>query len=151
MSSNIFGKGDDKEKQFGEKVEVHSKAILNIIERHKNLESSIDLINEKIELLDHNSIKSFKKLINDQKNISSDIRDLKQDIVGIKEFNRKFTKQIKLMTTKDEVMKLEKYIDLWNPMNFATKDELQELRKQIKKDIEKIIEGFLTEDITAKK
>ena len=75
--------------------------------------------------------------------MKSSVRDLKQEIEEIKEFNSKMSKQIKLMSTRDEVAKLEKYIDLWEPMNFVTKEMLDESQKKTKKEIQKIIEDFL--------
>lgn len=147
MANNIFGGGEkEQQKEFKEKVDTHSKAILTVVERQKNLENSLDLINEKIELLDHNTIKNVKKVMNDIKTLRSDVRDLKQDLKDLKSFDSKVQKQLQLMTTKDEVEKLEKYIDLWQPMDFVTRQELGDFRSKIKNDIEKIIENFLDEE-----
>ena len=112
MTNNIFGGGDDKNSsEFKEKVDTQTKALLGLVQRQKDLESSIDLLDEKIELLDHNSIKNFKKANQDMKNIKTDMRDLKSEVENIKEFNDKVRKQLKLMSTRDDVTKLEKYID----------------------------------------
>ena len=147
MTNSIFSGGDkEKQTEFKEKVDTHSKAILTVVERQKDLENTLDLINEKIELLDHNTIKNVKKVFNDVKAIKDDMNELKHDIKDLKEFNIKVQKQLALMTTKDEVEKLEKYIDLWQPMDFVTRQELSDFRSKIKSDIEKIIEKFLHEE-----
>ncbi len=144
MGGSIFSSDSDKSKiEFEEKVDTHSKAILRVIGQQKDVEASVDLINEKIELLDHNSIKNFKSLINDIKLIKTNLRDLKQEIETIKEFDSKMKKQIKLMSTVDEVAKLEKYIDLWEPMNFVTQEMLEKSEKKTIKEIKKIIKEFL--------
>ncbi len=144
MTNNIFGGGDEKlQSEFKEKVDTQTKALLGMVQRQKDLESSIDLLDEKIELLDHNSIKNFKKVNQDMKNIKSDLRELKSEIEIIKEFNDKVKKQLKLMSTRDEVAKLEKYIDLWNPMNFITREELEEFHQKVKDDLQNIVEEFL--------
>lgn len=145
MVGNIFGGANDAKKQdeVNDKVNIHSKAILNLVERQKNLEATGDLISEKIEMLDHNSMKEFKEIHSDMKNMRDDIRDLKQEIALIKDFNSKTNKQFKLMSPKDDVMKLEKYIDLWNPMDFVSRDELELFREKIKEDLINIVEGFL--------
>jgi len=75
-----------------------------------------------------------------------DLRDLKHEIKEIKNFNMRVIKQLKLVATHDEVKKLEKYIDLWNPMEFINRGELNEFRDKIKKDIERIVERFIEED-----
>ena len=147
MANSIFSGGDKQQQnEFKEKVDTHSKALLTVVERQKDLENSLDLINEKIELLDHNTIKNVKKVFNDLKTAKDDVRDLKHEIKELKEFNVKVQKQLALMTTKDEVEKLEKYIDLWQPMDFVTRQELGDFRSKIKSDIEKIIEKFLEEE-----
>lgn len=146
MGGNIFGGGGEEAKKqevFKDKVDIHSRAILNVVERQKNLESSVDLLGEKIELLDHNSIKEFKEIHAEMKNMREDIGDIKHELSLIKDFNSKSGKQFKLMSQKDDVKKLEKYIDLWNPMEFVVRDELNEFREKIKDDLKKIVEGFL--------
>jgi predicted nucleic acid-binding Zn-ribbon protein len=144
MANNIFGGNNEKtQNEFKEKVDTQSKAILTVVERQKETENSIDLIREKIELLDHNTIKNVKKIFNDIKSVRDEIKDLKSEIKEIKEFNSKVQKQLRLTTTKDEVDKLSKYIDLWQPMDFVTRDELEDFRSKIKKDLEKIIERFM--------
>ena len=146
MSNSIFSNSDKKTGgDFQEKVDTHSKTLVNIIQRQKDLESSLDLFNEKIELLDHNSVKNFKNIFDDVREIKSDFRDLKQEVQHLKDFNEKVTKQLRLFSAKDDVAKLEKYIDLWNPMDFVTREELREHREKMKEDLIKIIEKFLEE------
>lgn len=147
MSSNLFNNGKKEEGSgFAEKVDTHTKTILAIIQRQKDIESSLDLVGEKIELLDHNSVKNFKKDHNDIKSLRDDIRELKQSLEDIREFNAKIKKQLKLMSTVDDVKKLEKYVDLWNPMDFVTRQEMDDFREKIKGDLISIVENFLEEE-----
>ncbi len=144
MSSNLFGNSDEiKQKQFQETVDTHSKAILTVVERQKDIENSLDTINEKIELLDHNAIDNFKKIFQQIKEIKNDVKEIKSEIKNVKDFESKMVKQIKIMASHDEVAKLERYIDLWEPLNFITRDEITKIKKEIINDLEKIIEGFL--------
>lgn len=142
MVNNIFGSSKTGD-EFKDKIDIQSKAILTVVERQKELESSTDLISEKLELLDHNTILNFKKIFSEIKSLRDDLRETKQEIANIREFNIKMVKQIKLMSSKDEVMKLEKYIDLWNPMDFISREEFMQSKKQIFKDLLKEIENFL--------
>jgi BMFP domain-containing protein YqiC len=146
--TNIFNSGSDKKSddQFKEKVDVQSKAILTVTQRQKDLESSVDIINEKLEMLDHNSVSNYKKVNTDLKNIRDEIHDIKEEVRKIQEFNAKVVKQIKMMAGSDEVAKLEKYIDLWNPMDFVTREELEKSNKQTVEVLREIVGSFLTED-----
>ena len=149
MSTNIFG-NEGKNGEFKEKFDTQSKTLLSITQRQKDLESSTDLLDEKIELLDHNSISNFKKIFSDVKSLRADIRHLSDEVKNLKEFNSKVVKQLKLMTTKDEVAKLEKYIDLWNPMDFVSREENKANRDEFKEILREIIGEFLEGKDTTK-
>ncbi len=145
--TNIFNSSDKKsDEMFKEKVDVQSKAILTVTQRQKDLESSLDIVSEKLEMLDHNSVSNSKKTNNDIKNIRDEIHDIKQEIKQIQEFNAKVVKQVKMMAGSDEVAKLEKYIDLWNPMDFVTREELEKSNKQTVDVLREIVESFLKGD-----
>jgi hypothetical protein len=143
MGNSIFGDSKDENNEAFTKIDTHSKAILTVTQRQKDLESKIDLLGEKIELLDHNSISNIKKINSDIKSLRTDMRDLTQDLEELKSFNSKVKKQLGLMTTKDEVKKLEKYIDLWNPMTFVTREELKKNKEDTVEMIKEIIGEFL--------
>ena len=49
--------------------------------------------------------------------MKEDIFELKSRVKKIEDFIKKMTNQMKLLSTKDEIKKLEKYIDLWNPLD----------------------------------
>jgi chromosome segregation ATPase len=143
MGSSIFGDSKDENSEAFTKIDTHSKAILTVTQRQKDLESKLDLVSEKIELLDHNSISNIKKINSDIKSLRTDMRDLTTDLEELKTFNSKVKKQLSLMTTKDEVKKLEKYIDLWNPMTFVTRQELKKNKEDTVEMIREIIGEFL--------
>jgi hypothetical protein len=145
MGNSIFGDSKDENNEAFTKIDTHSKAILTVTQRQKDLESKLDLIGEKIELLDHNSIANIKKLNSDIKSLRTDMRDLTTDLGELKSFNSKVKKQLSLMTTKDEVKKLEKYIDLWNPMTFVTRQELKKNKEDTVEMIKEIIGDFLNQ------
>ena len=147
MSSNLFGNVGKEDKEFATKVDTHSKTLVTIIQRQKDIESLLENLNEKTDMIDHNSISDFKKVFSKLKTLNDDISDLKGEIKKIQEYQEKITKQMRLFSTIDEVKKLEKYIDLWEPLNFVTRDELEKQSKKNQKEIiekiTKIIETFL--------
>jgi seryl-tRNA synthetase len=144
MANNLFGNNNEKfEKQFSQKVDSQAKTILKLIERQKNLEENLDLLNEKYQMLDHNSVENFKKYFNKIKEIREEIKNIKLDIENIKENQKKIVKQLKITATKDDVSKLEKYIDFWEPLNFVTREEFDEFKTKLKKELIEKIEKFL--------
>jgi len=143
MSSGGLFSGKDKQQEVRQKIDTHSSVILNVVERQKGLESSLDNLKEKVELIDSNAISNFKKQHNDIKSLRSDINDLKRQLESLTEHQKKITKQLEMVANKDEVQKLERYIDLWNPMDFVTREEMEEFREKIKKDLQEVVEGFM--------
>lgn len=146
MSSNIFGSNVKQQDEFKNKVDTHSKTLVGVIERQKGLESSVDTLHDKLELLDHNAIKNFRKVFEDLKHVKDEIKEMREDINSIKEFNSKVSKQLRLFSSKDEVVKLERYIDLWDPLNFVTRSELDEFKDKFKDELANVLEEFLLED-----
>ena len=79
-----------------------------------------------------------------------DIKSIKEEHFGTKlgvkklnEFNQKLKNQVKFFVTKDETNKLEKYIDLWEPLNFITRDEKDKMKEEIKKEMREEIENLI--------
>jgi len=146
MANNIFGGSkDSKKEEMQNKADSQSKAVLNLFQRQKDIESSLDLLGEKIELVDHNTINNFKKSFADIKELRENIREIKQELETLKEFNSKLSKQLKIIATKDEVSKLEKYIDFWEPMGFVTREEMQENNKKQVQALKEVIQKILLE------
>jgi predicted nucleic acid-binding Zn-ribbon protein len=147
MTNNLFGSGNEKGNEFATKVDTHSKTLVTIIQRQKDIESLLENIHEKIELIDHNAVSDFKKIFKKNKTLSDEITDLKSEFKKMQEYQEKLSKQLKLFSTIDEVKKLEKYVDLWDPMQFVSRDEFdKELKKNKKETVEqiaKIIETFM--------
>ncbi|MCA9487187.1 MAG: hypothetical protein KC548_06025, partial [Nanoarchaeota archaeon] len=118
MANTIFGGGDKNNEVYEQKFSSQSKTLLKLIERQKEAENSLDLLGEKLELLDHNSVKNFKKAFSDIKVLGEELRDLREAFEKQGEFNTKVKRQLSLMASTDDVSHLEKYIELWNPMDF---------------------------------
>jgi hypothetical protein len=144
MGEGIFTtKNKEETSDFKEKVDNQTKAILTIIQRQKDLEENIDLLSQKNKLNSHSQENNFRKSFDNIKNLKEENLQLKLKVKKFEEFNSKLIKQLKLFSLKDETIKLEKYIDLWNPMNFLTRSELTKFKKEIKEDLKKIIEDFM--------
>ena len=141
-----FGSDSTANQDLLQKVDTHSKALVGIIERQKDLESKVEIVDEKIELLDHNIIKEIRTLNQDIKHLRDEMHDLKHSVEMFQEFQSKVKKQFKITATHDEVQKLERYIDLWNPMQFATREELLDMKENIINFLADKIEEFLEDE-----
>ena len=80
-------------------------------ERVRILESKYNIMRERLLLINQNMIDEYKKLNEDIKIIEDELKELKKDSLKV----------------------LEKYINMWNPLNFVTEEDVLNIIKQSKK------------------
>lgn len=98
--------------------------------RIRVLENKYSLFGERLLIINQNMIEEYKKLIRNIKTAEEDIKDVKKDLFNVKEIVSGMTKELTLFARKDSLQVLEKYINLWNPMNFVTeKDVINLIRR----------------------
>ena len=101
-----------------------------IANRMRILEEKYNLSRERIFIINQNMIEQYKKLSEEIKAINDDIKEIKSDLFTIKEISKNSVKELEFFARKENLKVLEKYINLWNPLNFVTRDELEELIKK---------------------
>lgn len=152
MSNSIFGESNKKNNQeFQSKVDTHSKTLITITQRQKDIENSLENLSEKINMVDHNTVEDIKQINNEIKQLKDEVNDIHSEIKKIKEFNEKVSKQFNYFATKDDVQKLEKYIDLWEPLNFVTRDEMKKSQDEIVQKLTSVVEKALDDDNSQEK
>ena len=69
----------------------------------------------------------YKSLNSDIKLINEDIKEIKEDMENLKNTTKNLIRELKLFAKKEQVKVLEKYINMWNPLNFTTEEDVLEL------------------------
>ena len=95
--------------------------------RIRVLENKYSLFGERLLVINQNMIEEYKKLMRDIKAIEDELKEIKKDVFNVKEIISGLTKELKLFARKDSLQVLEKYINLWNPMNFITEKDVVNL------------------------
>ncbi len=95
--------------------------------RIRILEGKYNLTRERMLLINQNMIDHYKSINSDIKSINKEIKEIKEDLEDLKETIRSLLKESTLFARKDQLKVLEKYINMWNPLNFVTKEEVLEL------------------------
>ena len=72
-------------------------------------------------------IGEYKKLIKEIKSLEAEIVDMKNDVNNIKNIIKHLTEEAKNFARKDSLRVLEKYINLWNPLNFVTQSDVKRI------------------------
>lgn len=92
--------------------------------RVRVLESKYSLFGERLLVVNQNMIEEYKKMMRDLKAVQSELSEIKKEVFYLKEVLTDFNKEFDMFARKDSVKVLEKYINLWNPMNFVTEKRL---------------------------
>ena len=106
-----------------------------LIGRIRINEDRIHLVRERLLVTDNNMISSQKELRNDIKEISMEIREIKNEVFNIKETLKDAIKELNSFAKKTDLKILEKYINLWDPMKFTTKEEVKQIIKDKQKNV----------------
>jgi hypothetical protein len=95
--------------------------------RIRILEGKYNLTRERMLLINQNMIDHYKTLNEEMRTIKKEIKEIKEIMETIKETNRNMIKEMSFFARKEQLKVLEKYINMWNPLNFITKEEVLEL------------------------
>ncbi len=101
--------------------------------RLRVLEEQYTTLRNKSQLADNNLLEFEKDLRSDIKAIEEDLTDLKHMIRDLKDKLSAITSEMDNTVKEHEFKVVEKYIDLWNPGRFIT-------REQLRKKLEEVLE-----------
>ncbi len=87
-------------------------------------------LRERVEITNRNMVEEQRRVIRDLKELNEEIIKLKNEINDLKETNRQIIQELSLFARKENVLVLEKYINLIDFMKFVTWDELEEVKKR---------------------
>lgn len=111
-------------KEVAEEVTDMSRRLRTLEERYSNLQS-------KTQLTEQNMISRDRHLTTEIKTLNSEVNEIKKEIHEIKERILSIINELKATSKKEEVKILEKYINMWEPVNFVTRNEVKDIIKEI--------------------
>ncbi|MBU1198204.1 MAG: hypothetical protein KKF46_07450 [Nanoarchaeota archaeon] len=112
-----------------------SKTVNSVAANLRILEERYSTLRSKSQVSEQNIIELEKELSTDIKSISEDVVDLKREVNDVKDKIRLISNEIKNLANKNDFKVIERYLDMWQPMNFVTRAEINKLlaEKQGKK------------------
>lgn len=113
-----------------------SQDALELVNRMRAIESKQSQFNERLLVVNQNMIESYKDLATNIKNVRTELEEAKKDMQNIKKVLKHLSEEAANFARKDNLTVLEKYINLWNPLNFVTRKELEELTRKKEQHIE---------------
>ena len=95
--------------------------------RIRSVEGRYNLLAERLLIINHNLIEQYKKTMKEIQLINSDLSEIKHDLNTTKEVINNIVKELENFASKNNVKVIEKYIDLLNPLNFVTEEQLNKV------------------------
>ncbi|MEA3429874.1 MAG: hypothetical protein U9R08_01240 [Nanoarchaeota archaeon] len=117
--------------ESSEAISYLSNQINNMGRRLRIMEERFSNIRNKMEVDERNMLMFHKKVNTEFKTFNSEITDIKSELKDIRQQMSMMIKEIQLSAKKEDVKVLEKYIDIWQPLNFATRKEVEKIVREL--------------------
>ena len=143
----LFGKPSDKKKDqkkpgsslFGgpktPAATVMSKEatdqISDMDRRLRTLEERYTSLQTRSQVTEENMLHSHKHINAEIKTSNTEIHELKKDMDELKNRILTLIKELQSCAKKEELKILERYVNLWEPINFVTHDELKQVIEEL--------------------
>ncbi len=132
MLGNFQQPGEKKQglfKRDKSKVEVSPipQELESTINRLRVLEERYTNLQTELRVTEENMIRRGKKVTTDIKTLTLDINELRKEINDIKDKVLMIIKELQSCAKREDVKVLQKYIEMWEPMNFVTHKEVEEI------------------------
>ncbi len=127
QTKSLFGNKDEPKGNYQEII-----LGLNTLGRSlKVIEDKLSNARNKLQITDQNLVSLGKKVSDDTKIVNSELTEMKRDIEDIKEKMRLIIKELKVCAKQEEIQVLTKYLNLWDPLQFVTRNEIEKIIKEI--------------------
>ena len=106
---------------------AQESGFINLNNRLRLTEEKTMNLNRKIELIESNMLTSSKKTSSNIKTMDTELLELKRELDTLKQKFELVIKELKMTAGREELSTLQRYIDLWNPARFATREEVERI------------------------
>ncbi|MBS3118587.1 hypothetical protein J4417_02780 [Candidatus Woesearchaeota archaeon] len=90
----------------------------------KSVESKVIILRRELEVIKNDSARRMRELDTEMRSAASEVTGLKRELAKTNEQLALVIKELRLTAGKDELMAVKKYLELWNPIKFTSKEEV---------------------------
>ena len=101
----------------------------NVGRRLMVMEERYTNMRKKTQVTDQNMLNNNKKMMTEVQTIHSEMDDTKKHITDIVDKMKIIVRELKDCAKRQDVAVLQKYINLWEPLNFVTRDSVDKMVK----------------------
>lgn len=102
--------------------------------RVRLVEDQLNNIRGHLELIDSSMVDKHKTIVKELRSLEDNGRELRAEMAKLNDLVERTIKRLESLSSKEEVKVLERYIEMWQPMNYITRDELKSLVQKIIKE-----------------
>jgi|SRR3989344_4832113 len=113
-----------------------AEQMMSSIRRLRILEERFSLIHRKTQVLEQNMLSNTKKVEDEVKKLQLQLGEMKADIADIKNTVKMVVGEMQSVAKRQDVETLKKYITLWEPLNFVTRNEVKRLVEETIEDMQ---------------
>ena len=96
-------------------------------ERVRILESKYALMRDRLFLINQNMLNEYKRLNKEIKFVNDELKSIKLEFNEIKSLLRNIANEMQNFAKKEDFKVIEKYLNLINPLNFMTEEDVKKL------------------------
>ena len=113
----------DKPKEDG----AVSEELGSTINRLRVLEERYTNLQSEIRVIEDNMVRRNRNVTTEIKALTLDINELRKEINEIKDKVIVLVKELQRFAKREDVQVMQKYIEMWEPLNFVTHKEVEEI------------------------
>ncbi len=133
LGGSLFGKHETEVSPIA--LTDLSNQINNLSRRLRILEERYTNLRKNTQLTDQNILKISKDFQREISAATSDATDLRRDFLDLKDKVRLIVKELVECAKTEEVKVLERYINMWDPVKFITKNDVERIVEDKVNDI----------------
>ncbi len=129
---------EEKKKGFFGAKEIPARApveltaeLSNLSRTTRTLEEKYNNLRSKLQTIDQNLLATAKKSSTDTKTVLSEMDEVKREIADLKEKIVLIIRELKLSAKSEDVKVLQNYINLWEPLNFVTRNQVEQIVRDV--------------------
>jgi predicted RNase H-like nuclease (RuvC/YqgF family) len=135
-SGGLFGSPKDNSKLETEVQELRQE-VNSLTRRIREIEEKNQNQRKKLNVIDTNIMNQSKKISTETKIMYSEIDELKHILEDFDNKMLLMIKEIKQCAKDQDLKVLQKYMEIWEPMRFVTRNEVKKIIKDIIEDMSK--------------
>ena len=114
-------------KQLGIDLVQVSNELNNVSRRVRIMEERYINLRRKTQVTDQNMLLNNRRFANELKAVSDDVKEIKRNVLELNTKLKLIVKELRECAKKEDLNVLQKYIELWEPLNFVTRNEVEKL------------------------